>query len=448
MGVKIRKEWMEKTIRLTLLPSRKKQKYLRDAQEKVIDFANTLIPFKRRVKTRKEFHHLVYYRFKYLGFHSQLQENIQRRVYATKKVRKFTQFPLEFNFPRSGKLAQTERGNPVLSLSPLKERIAIPILQDGGWRRLKEYEHRGWEAHSCRVFYHRRKKKWVVHLNIRKELPPPSQEIEGTIGVDVGRKVVAAITLTHPSFPLIERYLGKDIVWKQYQFVKRRRKLRSYKDKGSKKARRALKRLKMKEKNYNQTPCEQIAHEIVDLALTTRSAIVIENIKGIKKKWRKSHSYGSKSEKKTKKVKKLHSIRRELNSWSYSYFLSFLTSLAQQNRIPAITVDPHYTSQTCSRCGRISKKSRVTRGLYRCVSCGFEVNSDRNASRNISWKGLSSLGLSFYSSWSSSFSSFSSSSFSFPRERKNFLFPVSVVEERSTFSNGSMTGPGSSIPRP
>ncbi|MHA1204644.1 MAG: RNA-guided endonuclease InsQ/TnpB family protein [Candidatus Heimdallarchaeaceae archaeon] len=239
----------------------------------------------------------------------------------------------------------------------------------------------------------------VVECSIT-EVPPPSQEIEGTIGVDVGRKVAAAITLNHPSFPLIERYLGKDIVWKQYQFAKRRRKLRSYKDKGSKKARRALKRLKMKEKNYNQTRCEQIAHEIVDLALTTRSAIVIENIKGIKKKWRKSHSYGSKREKKTKKVKKLHSIRRELNSWSYSYFLSFLTSLAQQNRIPVITVDPHYTSQTCSRCGHISKKSRVTRGLYRCVSCGFEVNSDRNASRNISWKGLSSLGLSFYSSWS------------------------------------------------
>jgi len=37
------KEWMEKTIRLALLPSRKKEKYLKDAQKKVIEPANKLI---------------------------------------------------------------------------------------------------------------------------------------------------------------------------------------------------------------------------------------------------------------------------------------------------------------------------------------------------------------------------------------------------------------------
>jgi len=255
------REGMEKTVRITLLPSRKKEKYLKDAQKKVREIANILIPYKKHAKTGMEFHHLVYKRFRYLGLHSQLQENVQRKVYAAKRVKKFNHLPLEFNLPRSGKIAKTRKGNPVLVVSPLKERIGIPILLDRGWRRLKEYTIKGWEAHSCRIFQQKQKRKrkgkdrkkssksnfrWVAHLNIRKECPPP-QEVGGTIGVDVGRKVFAAVTLNHPSFPLLERYMGKDIAWKQHQFAKRRRKLQSYRDKGSKKARRALKKLRMKE---------------------------------------------------------------------------------------------------------------------------------------------------------------------------------------------------------
>ncbi|UJG43478.1 MAG: transposase [Candidatus Heimdallarchaeum endolithica] len=431
------KEWMEKTIRITLLPSKKKEKYLKDAQKKVRELANILIPYKKHVKTGMEFHHLVYKRFRYLGLHSQLQENVQRKVYGAKKVKKFRTLPLEFNFPRSGKIAKTRKDNPVLVVSPLKKRIAFPICRDGGWRRLKEYTIKGWEAHSCRIFQQKRKRKrkakdrkrsskvnygWVAHLNIRKELPPP-QEVEGTIGVDVGRKVFAAVTLNHPSFPLLERYMGKDIAWKQHQLAKRRRKLQSYRDKGSKKARRALKKLRMKERKYNKTRCEQIAHEIVDWAVTTRSAIVIENIEGIRSKWKK--------EKTKRRGKQSKNLLRELNNWPYGFFLSFLTSLAYQHHIPVVKVDPHYTSQTCSRCGHTSKSSRVSRGLYRCVACGIELNSDRNASRNIGLKGFSFLALPFFSSWSSFYP--------FPREKKN-NFLVSVVEERSTSSSGSMSG--------
>ncbi|UJG42324.1 MAG: transposase [Candidatus Heimdallarchaeum endolithica] len=91
----------------------------------------------------------------------------------------------------------------------------------------------------------------------------------------------------------------------------------------------------------------------------------------------------------------------------------------------------HYTSQTCSQCGRTSKTSRVSRGLYRCVACGLELNSDRNASHNIGFKGLSSLFLPFFSSWSSFYP--------FSREKKN-NFLVSVEEEHSTSSSGSMSG--------
>ncbi|UJG39608.1 MAG: transposase [Candidatus Heimdallarchaeum aukensis] len=414
-----KRKWKEKTVKVNILPSRRKRAYMQRAQKKATEMANKIIVFKEKAKSGKEFHHLVYKRFKYVKLHSQVQEAVQRRVYAARKVKKFDNLPLEFNFPRSGGIKETERGNPVLAISPMKERIAIPIKLDGGWRRVEAYRREGWKEHSCKVF--KRERKWVEHIILRKELNLfPPQQVEGTIGVDVGRKIAAAITLNHPSFTLIERYLGKDLAWKQHKFNERRRKLQSYADKGSEKARRALKRLKNKEKNYNKTRCEQIAHEIVDLAVVTRSAIVIEEISKIRKKWTKKNFRGRER------------IRRSLNRWSYRFFLSFLTSLAEEKHIPVLPVPPHYTSQRCSRCGHVSPSSRVTRDLFRCVSCGFEVHSDRNASRNLSLLFFGSLPLPL----SSSFFSY----FPVPRERKKFFFPVSVVEGLSTLSSGSMTG--------
>lgn len=48
-----------------------------------------------------------------------------------------------------------------------------------------------------------------------------------------------------------------------------------------------------------------------------------------------------------------------------------------------VRVDPAYTSQTCSECGNVSKESRRTQSKFVCVSCGFELNADINAAKNI-----------------------------------------------------------------
>ncbi|MFF7436779.1 RNA-guided endonuclease TnpB family protein [Streptomyces sp. NPDC008122] len=42
-----------------------------------------------------------------------------------------------------------------------------------------------------------------------------------------------------------------------------------------------------------------------------------------------------------------------------------------------------YTSQRCSACGWIEKKSRKSQADFVCVSCGFTCNADENASNNV-----------------------------------------------------------------
>jgi transposase len=46
-------------------------------------------------------------------------------------------------------------------------------------------------------------------------------------------------------------------------------------------------------------------------------------------------------------------------------------------------VHPAYTSQRCSACGHIAAGSRESQALFRCVACGYTLNADVNAARNI-----------------------------------------------------------------
>lgn len=52
-----------------------------------------------------------------------------------------------------------------------------------------------------------------------------------------------------------------------------------------------------------------------------------------------------------------------------------------------VKVNPHYTSQKCSQCGEIVKKSLSVR-THICLSCGLVLCRDENASRNIIKLGL------------------------------------------------------------
>jgi putative transposase len=46
-------------------------------------------------------------------------------------------------------------------------------------------------------------------------------------------------------------------------------------------------------------------------------------------------------------------------------------------------VRPAYTSQRCSAGGHIAAGSRESQALFRCVACGYTLNADVNAARNI-----------------------------------------------------------------
>jgi transposase len=56
---------------------------------------------------------------------------------------------------------------------------------------------------------------------------------------------------------------------------------------------------------------------------------------------------------------------------------------AEKHGIRVHITQSHYTSQTCPKCGHISRDNRKTQESFKCVNCGYESNADLAASQNI-----------------------------------------------------------------
>lgn len=46
-------------------------------------------------------------------------------------------------------------------------------------------------------------------------------------------------------------------------------------------------------------------------------------------------------------------------------------------------VNAAFTSQRCSACGLVDRRSRKSQAVFRCTACGLTLNADLNAARNI-----------------------------------------------------------------
>jgi transposase len=50
-------------------------------------------------------------------------------------------------------------------------------------------------------------------------------------------------------------------------------------------------------------------------------------------------------------------------------------------------INEAYTSKTCSNCGHVKDKLKLSERIYECFSCSFVLDRDLNAARNICKKG-------------------------------------------------------------
>lgn len=76
-------------------------------------------------------------------------------------------------------------------------------------------------------------------------------------------------------------------------------------------------------------------------------------------------------------------IRSVFHQLSFSKISEVVKNCSEINRVSFRTVKPFYTSLTCSDCGHMEKKNRLSQADFKCCKCGFTINADLNASVNI-----------------------------------------------------------------
>jgi IS605 OrfB family transposase len=157
--------------------------------------------------------------------------------------------------------------------------------------------------------------------------------------------------------------------------------------KGTKSAKRHLRQLSGKQFRRRKDHDHVLSRRIVQHT-PTGATIALENLKNI----RETSVMG-----RGKNNKNVDNKRR-LHSWSFAQLYSFVEYKAEARGIQVVKVDPRHTSQTCSRCGYQHRANRRSQSLFLCRQCGYCLNADLNAAKNIRDKYqacLASIGTSF-----------------------------------------------------
>lgn len=191
-----------------------------------------------------------------------------------------------------------------------------------------------------------------------------TKDVDDFLGVDLGVTNIAV-----DSDATV--YSGSAVNNVRYRHRKLRSKLQS---KGTKSARRRLKKLSGKEQRFAKWVNHNISKEIVDTAKHTGRGIALEDLKGIRDR-----------------VRARRGQRAILHSWSFHQLRSFIEYKSQLHGIPVVTVDPRNTSRTCPCCGHIAKANRPNQSTFHCVQCDFSGLADHVAAVNIGSRATVSL---------------------------------------------------------
>jgi len=213
-----------------------------------------------------------------------------------------------------------------------------------------------------------------IAVVLEKTFPKPENNRRFVVGVDVGSSTLAAVTIFDTKTSKVERqfYFGRDISQKQQRYLERRKKLQIHAGNGSEKAKKYLKKLRYKQRDFVKTRSGQVAKEIVNLAKSYDASITIEklSIRGRK------HEFNKKT-------------NRKISHIPYAQFREFLKSNCEQSGVPLHLVDAYHTSKWCPHCGAMNKGHQSGNyALYKCKKCSMVVNSDRKASLAIAVKSV------------------------------------------------------------
>jgi putative transposase len=218
----------------------------------------------------------------------------------------------------------------------------------------------GWRVVSSTISRRRDSKDFYLGVVVERKLPT-MEKGSGVLGVDRGLRNIAVTSNN-------EFFNSKVLNSIRGRYAYNRATLQA---RGTRSAKRRLRKIAGRERRFIAYQNHVITRAI---ASAPYSYFILEDLTNIGRKDEKNGS-----------------LRHKLRSWPFNQFEEFLNYKAEELGKQVIKVPPEGTSITCSKCGHIERENRMG-NVLRCRRCGYEINIDLNAARNIADLGKSLIG--------------------------------------------------------
>jgi IS605 OrfB family transposase len=338
------------TVKIKLLPTEQQKQSLLKTMQAFNDACNYIsqIAFKNRRFSQVPLHRLCYrdvrQKFK---LSAQLAVRAIDKVAQTykldkKKLHRFKKYSAVVYDQR----LLSFRGLSIASILTIDGRYKIPIVF-GSYAGLEQNKMLG----QADLVY--KNGKLLLHVVI--ELPDGAPLTpKSTLGVDFG---IANLATTSDG----DTFSGKtvDDVRTRITAIKK-----ALQKRGTKSAKRHLKKLSDRERRFKHNTNHAIAKKIVQIAKDTQRAIALENLSGFRVTVRKEQ-------------------RERLGKWAFGELGGFVAYKAKLAGVRVVFVEPRNTSRTCSHCGHVSRSNRKSQSEFVCAKCSFSIHADLNAAINI-----------------------------------------------------------------
>ena len=235
-------------------------------------------------------------------------------------------------------------------------RVKVKLCPGDFQKQLLQYGQRK----ESNLVYRKTKKGecWFLHISLELDSMPANLteqlKKEEVIGVDVGENNIAASSSG-------QIWKAGALKHKRDKYLGLRARLQSN---GSQSAKQHLRKASGKERRHVTHVNHVVSKSIVEAAVKQQAkVIVLEDLTHIRDR-----------------VKAGKRVRSRLHRWSFRELQQQIEYKAQKRGINVLYVDPRYTSQTCSACWQLGKR---TKHRFVCPHCGLRAHSDLNASRNL-----------------------------------------------------------------
>ncbi|GAA3620061.1 RNA-guided endonuclease TnpB family protein [Secundilactobacillus similis] len=283
--------------------------------------------------------------------------------------------PINFSQPQT----DLQRGrdwsflsNGDLSINTLEKRIRVTPVCHGLQEYLagepitstshgfEQYLDGTWKFGVAKILHIRG--KWYLHIAMTKDTDELHlSNTPKVVGIDRGLRFLVT-TYDHQQQTTFVS--GKTVQRKRSKFKKTREALQR---KGTKSARRRLKKIENRENRW-MTDVNHCLSKTLVTTYGTDTLFVLEDLTGV--------SFNRDDLPKA--------LRNDNSSWAFYQLEMMLTYKARRQGSLVLKVPANFTSQRCPKCEVINKENRdQQRRQYQCADCGYRSNDDRVGAMNI-----------------------------------------------------------------